>query len=117
MRCYYASNPSERGYRKRLFQLWLAMHPQSDISEQRLADQRSVITRNKLLTDVELEEIQRSARTQPTNAHQPAAVVVEAAEATTHSPARPQNFLRIDLLTPEQLDIQNRILILMQIPE
>ena len=59
MESYYASNPSQRGYRKRMHQIWLAIYPHSDISEQRLADQRSVIVKNKLLTDVELEEIQR----------------------------------------------------------
>ena len=45
MRCYYASNPSKRGYRKRMHQLWLAAYPNSGITEQRLADQRSVIVK------------------------------------------------------------------------
>ena len=46
MQSYYASNPSQRGYRKRMHQIWLAIYPHSDISEQRLADQRSVIVKN-----------------------------------------------------------------------
>ena len=39
--------------------IWLSKHPDSTISEQRLADQSNVIMRRNLLTSVEIEEIQR----------------------------------------------------------
>src|SRR6185436_12445305 len=44
----------------RMYQIWMEKFPQSMVTEQRLADQRNVITRRKFLTAVEIEEIQRS---------------------------------------------------------
>ena len=44
--------------------IWLSKHPDSKISEQRLADQSNVIMRRNLLTSVEIEEIQRGLSTQ-----------------------------------------------------
>ena len=44
--------------------IWLSKHSDSTISEQRLADQSTVIMRRKLLTNVEIEEIQRGLSTQ-----------------------------------------------------
>ena len=44
--------------------IWLSKHPDSTISEQRLADQRNVIMRRNLLTSVAIEEIQRGLSTQ-----------------------------------------------------
>src|SRR6185436_18481265 len=58
--CYFKADPSKRGYRQRMHQIWMEKYPQSTITEQRLADQRNVITRRKFLTVVEIEEIQRS---------------------------------------------------------
>ena len=37
--CYFEADPSQRGYRKRMHYIWLSKHPDSTISEQRLADQ------------------------------------------------------------------------------
>ena len=94
MESYYASNPSQRGYRKRMHQIWLAIYPHSDISEQRLADQRSVIVKNKLLTDVELEEIQRSvcSSQSTTTVHDTSTVVEDLSDAaaTAHGTPPPQ---------------------------
>lgn len=56
--CYYKSDPTQRGYRKRMHQLWKDENPTSDITEQRLSDQQRVIMKNSLLTKAELEEIQ-----------------------------------------------------------
>ena len=55
MMCYFEADPSQRCYRKRMHNIWLSKHPDSTISEQRLADQSNVIMR----TSVEIEEIQR----------------------------------------------------------
>ena len=64
MMCYFEADPSQRGYRKRMHNIWLSKHPDSTISEQRLADQSNVIMRRNLLTSVETEEIQRGLSTQ-----------------------------------------------------
>ena len=62
--CYFEADPSQRGYRKRMHNIWLSKHPDSTISKQRLADQSNVIMRRNLLTSVEIEEIQRGLSTQ-----------------------------------------------------
>ena len=61
--CYFEADWLQRGYRKRMHNIWLSKHPDSTISEQRLADQSNVMRRN-LLTSVEIEEIQRGLSTQ-----------------------------------------------------
>ena len=50
--CYFEADPSQRGYRKRMHNIWLSRPPDSTISEQRLADQSNVIMRRNLLTSV-----------------------------------------------------------------
>ena len=62
--CYCEADPSQRGYSKRMHNIWISKHPDSTISEQRLADQSNVIRKRNLLTIVELEEIQRGLSTQ-----------------------------------------------------
>ena len=64
MMCYFEANPSQRGYRKRMLTIWLSKHPDSTISEHRLADQSNVIMTRNLLTSVEIEEIPRGLSTQ-----------------------------------------------------
>ena len=64
MMCYFEADPSQRDYRKRMHNIWLSKHPDSTISEQRLADQSNVIMRRNLLTSIEIEEIQRGLPTQ-----------------------------------------------------
>ncbi len=153
MRCYYASNPSERGYRKRMHQLWLAAYPNSGISEQRLADQRSVSAKNKLLSDVELEEIQRSVHSPQSTAavHDTSTAVEDLTDAAASAHATPQSHslmsthsqtttahetpphtidtdhaasatlesscLSAGILTPNQLEMRDTILLQMQMPE
>ena len=63
--CYFKADPSQRGYRKRMHNIWLSKHPDSTVSEQRFADQSNVIIRRNLLSSVELEEIQRGLSTLP----------------------------------------------------
>ena len=63
MACYIKSDPSKRGYRKRMVKIWSECHPGSTISEQRLMDQRRLIENRHLLTSLEIEEIRRSINT------------------------------------------------------
>ena len=62
--CYFEADPSQRGYRKRMRNIWLSKHPDSTIAEERLADQINAVKRRNLLTSVAIEEIQRGLSTQ-----------------------------------------------------
>ena len=62
MKAYYMSNPDRYGYRLRMLRLWRKDHPNREMIEQRLADQRRVIERNQLLSTEELEDILRQIR-------------------------------------------------------
>ena len=59
--CYFKSEPSQRGYRKRFHALWIEHHPESDTTEQRLADQQKTIIRNNWFSETEIDEIKRHA--------------------------------------------------------
>ena len=56
MKLYYLSNPTRRGFRKRLHSKWRD-EEQFEATEQRLADQVRSILNNKLLSDVQLLEV------------------------------------------------------------
>ena len=58
MKCYIRSNPSSRGYWKRMFAFWREVG-EFEISEQRLADQARAIKVNGWLSDIEIEELKR----------------------------------------------------------
>ena len=58
MRCFYKSDPSKRGYRKRMIAIWNDIGV-FEITEQRLADQNRMIRTNGWLSNVELDEIHR----------------------------------------------------------
>ena len=58
MECYLLSEHKIRGYRKGMLSLWL----QKGIfwvSEQRVVDQASTICRSSLMTELEIEELER----------------------------------------------------------
>ena len=59
MKCFYTAEPSKHGFQQRMYKLWLTKYPNTNIKEQRLADRRRVIINKNLLTQVELEELQR----------------------------------------------------------
>ena len=59
MRCFYMSDPTKRGYRKRMLSIWNELGV-FEVSEQRLADQTRAIRTNGWLSEIELEEIQRN---------------------------------------------------------
>ena len=63
MRCFYQSEPTRRGYRKRMITVWREIGT-FEITEQRLVDQARVTRINQWLTEVELEGIQRKILTQ-----------------------------------------------------
>ena len=63
MKCYFKSEPSKRGYRKRMLTYWRELGVFS-VSEQRLADQARAIKTNEWLTDIEIEEIKRMVCTE-----------------------------------------------------
>ena len=56
MRCFYQSDPTRRGYQKRMIAIQRELGT-FEITEQGLADQARVIRTNEWLTEVELEEI------------------------------------------------------------
>ena len=60
MKCYVMGNPSKRGYRQGMLQLWESKG-KFNVSEQRLADQVCTIKQNQWFTDIELEELTRAA--------------------------------------------------------
>ena len=53
MRCFYKVQ-GERGYHKRMFSEWMKIYRESELSEQRLVDQKCSIVTNHLLTVFEL---------------------------------------------------------------
>ena len=63
MMCYFEADPSQRGYRKRMHNIWLSKHPNSTISEQRLAGQSNVIMRRNRLTSVNIGDSKRTVYT------------------------------------------------------
>ena len=56
MRCYIKSDPSKRGYRKRMMAIWRE-EGVFETTEQRLADQARAITTNAWLSVIEIEEL------------------------------------------------------------
>ena len=61
MECYFESEPTVRGYRKRKLSVW-QKRDMFKVSEQNLADQARAIKTNKWLSEVELGEIKRQVR-------------------------------------------------------
>lgn len=62
MECYYRSQPHKRGYRKRMHEIWREQNPESSINEQGLLNQKRAIEKNKLLTDIECQLIERNQK-------------------------------------------------------
>ena len=59
--CYLKSDPTRRGYRKRMHNIWIDK-TSINISEQRLADQVNQIKKKGWLTELEIEEIKRKCK-------------------------------------------------------
>ena len=58
MECYLLSEPKIRGYRKRMLSLWL-QKGMFWVSEQKLVDQANNICRNRRMTVLEIDELER----------------------------------------------------------
>ena len=58
MECYLLSEPKITGYRKCMLSLWL-QKGMFWVSEQRLVDQANAIHRNRWMTELEMEELER----------------------------------------------------------
>ena len=58
MKCYLLSEPTIRGYRKRMLSLW-QQKGMFRVSEQRLVGQANAIGRNSWMTKLEIEELER----------------------------------------------------------
>ena len=59
MECYQLNGPKVRGYRKCMLSLWLNKG-MFWVSEQRLVDQVNTIRKNKWMTELEIEELERN---------------------------------------------------------
>ena len=63
LECYFRSNPSQRGYRKRMFEIWQECSTFQTTS-QRLADQVRTISKKGWFSDLELLEILKKKHTE-----------------------------------------------------
>ena len=63
MTCFYKSDPTRRGYRKRMIAICKDIGI-FEITKQRLVDQVRVIRTNEWLTEMELQEIGKTIRIQ-----------------------------------------------------
>jgi len=59
MSCYYNSRPKEKGFMRRMEALWKELRPDSILDMKQLNNQRYSIVRKKLLSGLELEELER----------------------------------------------------------
>ena len=59
MKCYLSNEPEVRGYRKRILSLWLNKG-MFWVSEKRLVDLGNTIRRNSWMTELEIEELEKS---------------------------------------------------------
>jgi len=59
LECYYSSNPSQRGYMQRMRAEWLLRSPQSRLTTKQLVAQCSNIHKRQLLSQLEIDEVQR----------------------------------------------------------
>ena len=59
--CYYSSHPSERGYRKRLTNLWTQRNSTLKFNEQHLCGQALSLLKRKYFSDIELQRLQSRA--------------------------------------------------------
>ena len=112
MRCFYAAESSKRGFQKRMYKLWLAKYPDTMVDEQRLANQRRVIINHNLLTQVELEELQRNIAEQLA---QPVKATNQNDETKPVAAQQQPNIVEVPMeqnheLNPKQLELRDRLL-------
>ena len=111
MRCFYAAEPSKHGFQKRMYELWLAKYPDTMVDEQRLANQRRVIINPNLLTQMELEELQRNIAKQLA---QPVEASNQNDETTPVAAHQQPNIIEVPMeqnhaLNPKQLELKDKL--------
>ena len=101
MFCYYQSEPTKRGYRKRLNEIWQARNNKPNITEQNLADRAKLIQKKQWMTKVQLDEIkdlaegktsmnQNKEDTEPVLLQEPpSSTVVETRDEESENPKTP----------------------------
>ena len=78
MTCCIMGNASERGCRRQMYDLWCARNPTSNVTEQRLMDQRRLIVQNDKLMKLEIEDYRRKV-----DGQSPFTYVLEESEQTS----------------------------------
>ena len=68
MKCYYETNPIAYGFQKIMMEIWKRKHPSSDVTDQRLMDQRRFII-CKVFSELELQELEEVAKSSQVNDH------------------------------------------------
>ena len=82
-------NPDRYGYRQRMLRLWRKDHPNREMNEQRLANQRPIIEKNQLLSTEELEDIlHKTRREEETESAQTQPELTNTVESTEQPQAR-----------------------------
>ena len=66
LHCYFRNNPSKRGYRKRMIEIWQEW-ANFQTTSQRLADQVRTIIKKGWFSDIEILEILQKTNTQDNN--------------------------------------------------
>ena len=108
---FYATEPPKRGFQQGMYKLWLAKYLNTNVNEQRPADQRRVITNKNLMTQVELEELQRDPIPQGT----PNVVAEENGHQLGANIMQWLNDIQVlieqqHMLTPKQLALKDKLL-------
>ena len=109
MICYYNSEPAKRGYMKRMLDLWLTKRPNSNLNEKQLVAQKANVIKKKLLSDLEIEELQNAKeRNQPDGLEKQDQEDQPNEPTLTESPAA-MNEVQTDQLDEETANIKTRI--------
>ena len=95
-----------------MYELWLAKYPDTMVDEQRLGNQRRVIINHNLLTQVELEELQRNIAEQLA---QPVEATNQNDETTPVAAQQQPNIIEVPMeqnheLNPKQLELKDKLL-------
>ena len=93
MFCYYRSQyPVQRGYRKRLFEIWQERNKNPAITEQNLADRARIIQKKNWITKIQLDEIRKTAENEePQQSSSDNEIPDQQSPMTTESPEKTVN--------------------------
>ncbi|KAL7399053.1 hypothetical protein ABVT39_019188 [Epinephelus coioides] len=60
LECYYTSNPNERSFVQRMWDIWMLRNPTSRITKKPVLAQCSNIHKRQLLSQLEIDEVQQT---------------------------------------------------------